>query len=285
MSQLINPGLMDPQELRDLMAKPARSVLDEIVATREVHPNELYRAIAEKRVISPSSKRDYATRMELQHVAELLNVEPHHLAKALGLILGIEGGGGLTQSYTELMYASVATGTQLNTFTSEASLQANLPDVTIPAGFFAAANGGVGRSLRVRAVGQLGTTGTPTFTFTVRLIPSLTWSAGGVGQSSAAITCGSGVTLAPWAIDMDIICRSTGKGGASNCTLIMQGLVMAGTAFAAGGGVYSIPGANTTLTVTLDPGATQYLYCSATCGTNNAANLIQLTGLKVWADN
>lgn len=186
---------------------------------------------------------------------------------------------------TSLLYSSIATGTQLNTFTSEASLQGALPHCRIPSWLLLTSNGGVGRTFRVRAHGQLGTTGTPTFTFTARLIPSTTWSAGGIGVASAAITCGSGVTLAPWMLDLDITVRSVGAGGASNTTLAMQGMVVASTAFAAGGGVYSLPAANTAFTASLDGSVDQYFYLSATCGTSNASNLIQLTQLKVWCDN
>jgi hypothetical protein len=38
----------------------------------------------------------------------------------------------------------------------------------------------------------------PTFTWSVRLLTSTTWSAAGVAWSTAALTAGTGVTLAPW---------------------------------------------------------------------------------------
>ena len=284
MPALVHPGLINPQEVRELMARPNRSALDDIVQTGQAHPSELYRFIRDGRPLTMANRPGRIALRELDYVADLLGVHPQNLRKALGLTQEVAGGAGLAQSYATLEYASLTTGTQLNTFTTEASLQANLPDITIPAGFFAG-NEGVGRSWSVDARGQLGTTGTPTFTFTLRIIPSLTWSAGGVGQSTAAITCGSGVTLAPWHLQAGITCRSSGKGGASNATLIIQGEVLGGTAFAAGGGVYSLPGANVALTVSLDPGATQYIYLSAACGTSNASNLIQMTQLLAMALN
>src|SRR5262245_35225798 len=100
----------------------------------------------------------------------------------------------LTGTSTEVLYSYVATGTKLNTFTTEDNLQKTLPHVIIPAGFFYAAQGGTGKSLRVKGLMRLGSTGTPTFTFTVRLLTSTTWSAAGVAWSTAAITVGSGVT-------------------------------------------------------------------------------------------
>lgn len=191
----------------------------------------------------------------------------------------------ITGTSAEVLFASIATGTQLNTFTTEDSLMKTLPHVIIPAGFFNPANGGTGKSLRVRAMGRLGTTGTPTFTFSLRLLTSTTWSAGGIVWSSAAITCGSGVTLAPWELDFELTCRAVGAGGASNTTVAGIGFVRGGTSFAAGGGLYSIPAANTSFALTLDSSSVQYLYLSAACGTSNAANLIQLEMLKVFGEN
>ena len=188
----------------------------------------------------------------------------------------------LTGTSAEVLYKSIATGTQLNTFTTEASLMGGLPHCIIPANFFTDVPG---RCLRVKAIGRLGTTGTPTFTFSLRLLTSTTWSAGGVVWSSAAITAGSGVTLAPWEIDFEIWCSIVGAGGGSNTTLRGLGFVRSGTGFAAGGGMYSMPAANTAFTVTLDSSVTQYLYLSAACGTSNASNLIQLEGLKVYGEN
>lgn len=189
----------------------------------------------------------------------------------------------ITGTSSEVLFSSVATGTQLNTFTAEDNLQKTLPYVIIPAGFFFN-NGATGKALRVKACGRLGTTGTPTFTFTSRLLTSPTWSAAGIGFSSAPITAGSGVTLAPWFLNLEITLRALGAGPAS--TIAVMGEVRAGTAFAAGGGIYSIPAANTAFTATtFDASVTNYLFLSAACGTSNAANLIQLEMLKVYGEN
>lgn len=189
----------------------------------------------------------------------------------------------LTGTSSEVLYSSTATGTQLNTFTTEDNLQKTLPLCIIPAGFFF--NGAAtGKSLRVKACGRLGTTGTPTFTFSLRLLTSSTWSAGGIGFSTAAITCGSGVTLAPWFMDVEIIFRSLSVGAAS--TIAVMGEVRSGTGFAAGGGTYTIPAANTAFTnATYDNSLTNYLFLSAACGTSNASNLIQVEMVKVYGEN
>jgi len=189
----------------------------------------------------------------------------------------------LTGTSVELLYSSVIQGTQLNTFTTEDNLMKTLPAIIIPAGFFYN-SGAVGKSLKLRVVGRLGTSGTPTFTFTARLLTSATWSAAGVAMSSAAITAGSGVTLAPWEMELEITCRSL-VFGATGLTLGVIGMVRGGTAFATTGGMYSIPAANTAFTVTVDNTATQYLFLSAACGTSSGSNLIQAEVIKVYGEN
>jgi len=189
----------------------------------------------------------------------------------------------LTGTSAEVMYSSITTGTQLNTFTTEDNLMKTLPPMIIPAGFFYNL-GAAGKSLRVKAMGRLGTTATPTFTFTVRLRTNRTWAADGVAWSSAAITAGSTVTLAPFFIDFEIVCRAL-VDGATGLTLAGLGEVRSGTGFAATGGVFSIPNANTGFTVTLDNSVTQYLYLSVACGTSNSLNLVQLEMLKVYGEN
>lgn len=161
----------------------------------------------------------------------------------------------ITKSFTmgtsvEVMYTSFSTGTQLNTFTTEDNLQKTLPHAVIPANFFTGAQG-TGKCLRIKACGRLGTTGTPTFTFSIRLLTSTTWSA----------------------------------GGGANTVLNGLGEVRSGTGFAAGGGIYTIPAANTAFTVSIDHTVSQYVFLSAACGTNNALNLIQLEMLKLYGEN
>lgn len=248
-----------------------------------IHPAELLRALHEPRQLRPSVHQDRAVLAEAEAVGRVLGKEfSKHIWAALDVLHEPAGGGGLTQTYTELVYVSLATGTQLNTFTTEASLMGALPHCIIPAGYF---NERPGRSLQVLARGQLGSTATPTFTFSVRLINSTTFSAGGgLGVSSAAITAGSGVTLAPWRLALDIVARSVGAGGGSNTTLALTGDVIGQTAFASPF-IYTMPAANTAFTGSLDSTATQYLYISVACGTSNAANLCQATMLKVYSEN
>lgn len=251
-----------------------------------IRPMELLHALRDQRMLVPSrSTRDKAVLMEAEYVARTLGGEyARGLWRELDVAHEPAGGSFLTGTNTELLYASVVAATSLSTFTTEDNLQKTLPHVIIPAGFFSNAVA-TGRSLLVRARGRLGTTGTPTFTFTSRFLTSTTWSAAGVGVSTAAITAGSGVTLAPWLLELDVTCRSVGAGGAANTVLLMLGHIQAGTAFAAGGGIYTIPAANTAFTGSIDHAATQYFYLSAACGTSNASNLVTLEMLKVFGEN
>jgi len=188
----------------------------------------------------------------------------------------------LTGTQSELLYASIATGTQLNTFTTEDNLQKTLPPVIIPAGFFYN-NGAAGKSIKVRAYGRLGTTSAPTFTFSIRLLTSTTWSAGGIGFSTGAITAGTTQTLAPWLVEIDITMRTLSIGAAS--TIIVMGQVESALGFATPFSG-SIPANNTAITnATVDNSLTYYLFLSAACGTSNALNLIQLESLKVYGEN
>jgi len=188
----------------------------------------------------------------------------------------------LTGTSGEVIYSSVATGTQLNTFTTEDNLQKTLPPVIIPAGVFLNAQA-TGKCLRVKAVGRLGTTGAPTLPFSIRLLTSMTWSAAGIGFSTAALTAGSGVTLAPWYLDAEIIFSTLASGAASTIAILGEVRSPLGLASPFAG---TIPASNTAFTAaTFDNSVTNYLFLSAACGTSNASNLIQLEMLKVYGEN
>jgi hypothetical protein len=189
----------------------------------------------------------------------------------------------LTGTSSEVLYDSIATGTQLNTFTTEDNLMKTLPYCIIPAGFFYNAQGATGKALRVKAMGRLGTTGAPTFTWILRLLTSSTWSAAGLAMSSAALTAGTTQTLAPWFLDIEIILRTLGTGAGSTLAIMGEIRSPLGLASPFAG---TLPGNNTAFTVTtFDNSVTNYLFLSAACGTSNAANLIQLEMMKVYGEN
>lgn len=189
----------------------------------------------------------------------------------------------LTGTQNEVIYNNVGVATQLNTFTTEDNLQKTYPPIIIPAGFFLNP-GATGKSIKVKAWGQVGTTGAPTFIWTMRLLTSTTWSAAGLAiGATAALTAGTTQTLAPWTLEADISLKTLSIGGAS--TIQTQGEVRSplGLASPFAG---TIPTNNTAITLTtLDNSVTYYLFLSATCGTSNALNLIQTTQIKVYGEN
>lgn len=187
---------------------------------------------------------------------------------------------------TDCIYSYHNASTNLATFTTEDNLMKTYPPAILRAGTWLNAQA-TGKNLRVRASGQLGSTGTPTFTWTVRLITGTTvWSAGGVPLgSTAALTTQTTVTLAYWFMDLQIGLRTLGIGGAS--TVVTTGTIYSpfGLATATNGGG-TIPASNVApTTATVDNSVQYLLWISAACGTSNAANLINMQSLVVTADN
>lgn len=189
----------------------------------------------------------------------------------------------LTGTSSEVLYNQIATATNLNTFTVEDNLQKTLPPVIIPAGFFYNLSA-AGKALKVRAWGRLGTTASPTFTWTVRLLTSTTWSAGGIIiGTTGAVTAGATKTLSPWLLELDVTLRTLSIAAAS--TVAFMGRV-SGPSSLASPFAFTMPADNTAFTVaTLDNSLTYYLFLSAACGASNALNLIQLEMLKVYGEN
>ena len=189
----------------------------------------------------------------------------------------------LTGTSSEVLYSSIATGTQLNTFTTEDNLMKTLPYCIIPAGFFYNSQGATGKCLRVKACGRLGTTGAPTFTWSARLLTSSTWSAAGLAMSTAALTAGTGVTLAPWFMDLEIVMRTLATGAASTLAIMGEVRSPLGLASPFAG---TMPTSNTAFTVTtFDHSVTNYLFLSAACSASSGSNLIQLEMLKCYGEN
>lgn len=189
----------------------------------------------------------------------------------------------LTATNTEVIYSNGNVATQLNTFTTEDNLQKTWPPIIIPAGFFynlAAA----GKSLKVKAIGRLGTTGSPTFNWSLRLLTSTTWSAAGILLgATGAVAAGATKTLSPFFIDLELILTSLGIAGASSIKTMGE---VRGPSALASPFAYTMPADNTSPIVsTVDNAVTYNMFLSVACGTSNAANLIQLEGIKVFGEN
>lgn len=179
------------------------------------------------------------------------------------------------QYWNETLAWATASGTAINTTTSETIL---FPNITIPANFMQD-----GRVLRVKAFGAYGTTGTPTLKFALR------WGgvAGTVLASQAANVTTSGTgggasMTAIWELEAIIQCRSNGATGTlmtnGTTTLFTSTLLTAGTVTNYGQTAPLVSGATggtTPAVATVDLTADTALSLTATWGTSNAANNIQ----------
>jgi hypothetical protein len=192
---------------------------------------------------------------------------------------------GYTMTMPEVKYSFAGTGTQLNTFTTEASLQGACPLCVIPAEYFTVL-GKLSKTMRIKAFMRAGTTAaTPTFTWSLRMLAqTATWTAGGLLLgSTAALTSVASQTLAPVAVDAEVSLSALSVGGAS--TLKTFGEVRS-PKFLASPFSGTIPDNNVAPTVaTYDDSQWYSLWLSVACQTSNAANLCQLEMLKVYTEN
>jgi len=185
----------------------------------------------------------------------------------------------LTGTNVELIYFNTASGTAKNTFTSEVlindeagmGMQANLP-----AGFFAP--GRVGQALRFVARGIASSTGTPTYTFTLRGGTQANTSAA-IMLGSAAITTASGISNKGWEFEGDVVLRTNSTHGA-NSTIQGGGMIAGPASFASpfqyelwGGAAQ--PGTATTFDVSIQNFINFNVTCSASSG-SNGVTLLQL---------
>lgn len=105
------------------------------------------------------------------------------------------------QAFCELIAWATADGTAIANTTTEAII---FPNVTIPANYLSD-----GRVLLLKAHGRHSTTGTPTLVFALR------WGgvSGTVLAQSGALTLGSGITAAPWELELWLQVRTNGATG------------------------------------------------------------------------
>lgn len=190
-----------------------------------------------------------------------------------------------TGTVTELLYANTAVGIAKNTFTSEVTIN----DATtmgvqahLPPDFWLPNNNQIGRGLHIIARGILSSTGTPTYTPTIRLGAAASTS-GPIILGGAALTTGSGVSNQFWEIEGDVILTAiAGAGGNSTVRgigrMISPGLA---TTIAPLYGGAATPGT----VATVDTSITNYINLNITCSASNAANTITCQQLLVFGLN
>lgn len=188
------------------------------------------------------------------------------------------------QGFPQVLFNDVQARTQLDTFTSEATLLAGVANqAVIPS---LALNGGTSpnaKSLLYEAWGTLGTTATPTMKWIVRLGATAANDITGVIiGSTATTTMNSGVadgTL--WHLSLNIGISAPGQG-TNGLTLITYG-GMHSEGFAKGFIGMEIT-AHPTITWTAaswNSLLTYYISLSAVCGTSNSANRIQVRAQRL----
>lgn len=192
---------------------------------------------------------------------------------------------------SELIYASNGAATAKDTFTTEVTVnntggmavQALLPST------FWQPNGvqsAVGRTVRIVARGIVSSTGTPSYTFTVRggTAGSVT---GPILLGSAALATASGVSGVPWTFEGDVTLETIGAPGSNSTirgvgTLITDGYSATTTTrvYVLYGGA-ATPGTVTTFDTTLS----HYINFNITCTASSASNTITLQQLLVYGLN
>lgn len=190
-----------------------------------------------------------------------------------------------TGTVTELLYTSTTAGAAKASFTSEVLINDTATmgvQYHFPPDFFAPSNTSTGKSARIVGRGILSSTGTPTYTFTVRGGASAATS-GAILLGSAALTTGSGVSNQIWTFEGEFTIKTMGAAGANTTITGVGELRSSGTANKIdplyGGG--ATPGTATTF----DTSIANYLNFNITCSASSSSNTITLQSLQVFGLN
>lgn len=192
----------------------------------------------------------------------------------------------VTGTNTELIYASTTAGTAKASFTSEVLINDTAGmDVQahLPADFWLPSQRSEGQGIRIVGRGIFSSTGTPTYTITVRLGAAASTTAA-IVIGSAAITTGSGVTNQIFQFEGDFVVTNIGATGANSSG---QGVGLLWAAGAASPFIYPMYGGAATpgTVTTLDTSITNYINVNATCSASSASNTITLQQLLVFGLN
>lgn len=185
-------------------------------------------------------------------------------------------------------YANATEYTEKASFTSEVSLLTGVPlQPFIPRHHFDGPEK-AGRSYRLWVAGLISCTGTPTYTFQLRLgtVADPTDLTGASIGVTKAITLASGITSKPFSIDFHFNVSTPGQG-TGGTTLIGFGWIDSPEAFSS---PFKFPFEpttpdTTTWTFTRDATLDYYLNLSVTSSASSASNKAKAKLLKFWSDN
>lgn len=191
----------------------------------------------------------------------------------------------ITGTNAELIYINTASGTAKNTFTAEVPINdvAGMGAIAELPPYFWQPPYGVGKALKIVARGILSSTGTPTYTFSVRLGAKGSTSAA-IILGSAALTTGSGVSNQLFELEGDVVMRSIGDAGANST---VQGLGIIACGGLASPFTYPVFGgaASPGTVATVDTSITNYINFNVACSASSASNTITLLQLAVYGLN
>jgi len=192
----------------------------------------------------------------------------------------------ITGTSAELIYASINAGTAKATFTSEAQINDTSGmgvQAVLPPRFFLPQGRSQGQAIKIVGRGIVSSTGTPTFTWSVRLGAAGNTTTAQVG-ATAALTTTSGAASQPWHFELDVVCQTPGADGA-NTTVRGTGFIYCFGGLAAGQNCGVFGGGASPGTVSIDTSISNFINFNAACGTSNGSNSITLQQLFVYGLN
>lgn len=190
----------------------------------------------------------------------------------------------VTGTNVELLYTSLVAGAAKASFTTEIAINdtatMGAPPQIPP--FFFAPQYGTGKAIQVVARGILSSTGTPTYTFSLRLGAQASITSV-IALGSAALTTGSGVTNQIWTFDGIFTMKTLTAAGATSTIVGVGEIRSSGTANKIdplyGGG--ATPGTATTLDISI----TNFFNFNVACSASSASNSITLQKLDIFGLN
>ena len=182
--------------------------------------------------------------------------------------------------FQRCLAVNTADYTQKDTWTAEAQLVPSDAVQPVIRAADMAAHVALGKAWRLRVSGVLGSTGTPTFTFVVRLYTSNASIAGTVLAQSAAITAASGVSNQSWFLEAAFACRTQSTSASFS---LLWAHVESGGGFASPYKYGMWPGgaASATWTASYSTVVDQYVSLSAACSASSGSNLLLVKGVTL----
>jgi hypothetical protein len=192
---------------------------------------------------------------------------------------------GYTQTTNEVLASTAQAGTTATYAAgTEQSLMGSLIPIAIPA-FYFLNNQATSKTLKIKASGLITCISAVSWTWSVRIFTTNTFSAG-LGillGATPALVAPSTATLAPWFLEMDIAMRNVNSGATS--VICAQGEVRSTTGLASPFGG-PMPPTNTSPQIsTYDNSLTYYVHITLASTSASASNLANLQMLKLYGEN